>query len=94
MSRSSPPGRVVIGIAFNTTAGVFGDTAPMIAAWIITSSDDISLPWVYFVGTGALSIVALLCARDSDVERATAAAEAATGLHDPRVDPPVEKIPC
>ena len=83
----------VIGIAFNTTAAVFGGTAPMIAAWIITSSDDISLPWVYFVGTGALSIIALLCARNSDIERATAAAEAATGSPASRADSPVETVP-
>lgn len=55
-----------IAIAYNIPVAVFGGSAPFIATWLISSTGDISSPWYFFVGTGVVSIVALLMLRKDD----------------------------
>lgn len=59
-----------IAIAYNIPVALFGGSAPMIATWLIATTGDISSPWVFFVGTGVASIVALLILKPSDFARA------------------------
>ncbi|QBJ97712.1 MFS transporter [Rhodococcus sp. ABRD24] len=62
-----------ISIAYNVPVAIFGGCAPFVAAWLITSTGDITSPWYFFVGTGLVSLAALLVLHPNDFRRAAAA---------------------
>ncbi|WP_449433483.1 MFS transporter [Pseudomonas putida] len=77
-----------IAIAYNIPVAVFGGSAPLVSTWLIQQSGDISSPWYFYVGTGVVSIVALLLLRQSDFvgtqcagAEPAAAISKAPGLH-------------
>lgn len=55
-----------IAVAYNIPVAVFGGSAPFTATWLISQTGDISSPWYFFVGTGIVSIVALVMLRKDD----------------------------
>ena len=66
-----------IAVAYNLPVAIFGGSAPMIATGLINATGDISSPWLFFVGTGIASIIALLILRPSDFHRSSDASERA-----------------
>lgn len=62
-----------IAVAYNLPVAIFGGSAPLVATWIISTTGSISAPWYFFVGTGVISLVALLVLKQSDFDRAAAA---------------------
>lgn len=59
-----------IAVAYNLPVALFGGSAPLIAAWFIATTGDITSPVYFFVGTGVISLVALFVLRESDFTRA------------------------
>ena len=59
-----------IAVAYNLPVAIFGGSAPLIAAWFISSTGDITSPWYFFVGTGVVSLAALLVLCRDDFTRA------------------------
>lgn len=55
-----------IAVAYNIPVAVFGGSAPFISTWLIQRTGDISSPWYFYVGTGVISIIALLVLRKDD----------------------------
>lgn len=55
-----------IAVAYNIPVAVFGGSAPFISTWLIQKTGDISSPWYFYVGTGVISIIALLVLRQED----------------------------
>ena len=62
-----------ISIAYNIPVAVFGGCAPFVAAWLITTTGDITAPWFFFVGTGVVSLAALLVLHPNDFRRGAGA---------------------
>ena len=52
-----------LGISYNTTLGLLGGTAPLVATWLISSTGDLAAPAFYLVFLSAVSMVALLTLR-------------------------------
>ncbi len=59
-----------IAVAYNLPVAIFGGSAPLIAAWFISATGDITSPWYFFVGTGVVSLAALLVLRRDDFTKA------------------------
>lgn len=59
-----------IAVAYNLPVAIFGGSAPLIAAWFISATGDITSPWYFFVGTGVISLAALLVLRRDDFTKA------------------------
>ena len=55
-----------IAVAYNIPVALFGGSAPFISTWLIQKTGDISSPWYFYVGTGVISIVALLILSKED----------------------------
>ena len=55
-----------IAVAYNIPVAVFGGSAPFISTWLIQKTGDVSSPWYFYVGTGVISIIALLVLRQDD----------------------------
>ncbi|MBY4128136.1 MFS transporter [Rhodococcus fascians] len=55
-----------IAVGYNIPVAVFGGSAPLIATWLITRTDDITSPWYFFVATGIASVVACAVLRKDD----------------------------
>lgn len=70
-----------IAVAYNLPVAVFGGSAPMISTWLIAQTGDISSPWAFYVGTGVVSIIALLVLRPSDFVTETATAPQLPSAH-------------
>lgn len=61
-----------ISLAYNVPVAVFGGTAPLISAWLLTRTGDLSSPLYFYVGTGVLALGALLALSRADFDRALA----------------------
>ncbi|MBM6588982.1 MFS transporter [Brevibacterium sp. RIT803] len=59
-----------IAVAYNLPVAIFGGSAPLIAAWFISTTGDITAPWYFFVATGLISLIALLVLRQDDFKKA------------------------
>jgi MHS family proline/betaine transporter-like MFS transporter len=55
-----------IAIAYNIPVAVFGGSAPFISTWLIQQTGDITSPWYFYIGTGVVSLIALLMLRKED----------------------------
>lgn len=66
-----------IAVAYNLPVAIFGGSAPMIATGLIAATGDISSPWIFFVSTGIMSIIALLLLSPRDFRRSEDASERA-----------------
>lgn len=55
-----------IAVAYKLSVALFGDSAPFVSTWLIKITGDILSPWYFYVGTGLISIVALLILRKDD----------------------------
>ena len=55
-----------IAVAYNLSVALLGGSAPFVSTWLIEITGDISSPWYFYVGTGLISIVALLIMRKDD----------------------------
>lgn len=53
------------GFSFNTANAAFGGTAPFIATWLITVSDNKLAPGWYLMGAAVVALVAVLAARET-----------------------------
>lgn len=55
-----------IAVAYNIPVAVFGGSAPLISTWLIQHTGDISSPWYFYIGTGVVSLIALVALRKED----------------------------
>ncbi|WP_232239505.1 MFS transporter [Pseudomonas alkylphenolica] len=55
-----------IAVAYNIPVAVFGGSAPLISTWLIQQTGDISSPWYFYIGTGVVSLIALVVLRKED----------------------------
>jgi len=55
-----------IAVAYNIPVAVFGGSAPLISTWLIKLTGDITSPWYFYIGTGVLSLIALVALRKED----------------------------
>ncbi len=55
-----------IAVAYNIPVAVFGGSAPLISTWLIKLTGDITSPWYFYIGTGVVSLIALLLLRQGD----------------------------
>ncbi|PRA65914.1 MFS transporter [Pseudomonas sp. MYb187] len=55
-----------IAVAYNIPVAVFGGSAPFISTWLIQQTGDISSPWYFYIGTGVVSLIALVALRKED----------------------------
>lgn len=67
-----------ISLAYNLPVALFGGSAPLISAWLITRTGNIASPWYYYVATCVLSLAALLVLKRADFERAESASVTVT----------------
>lgn len=58
-----------ISVAYNIPVAVFGGAAPMIATALVRATGDITSPKYFFVGTGIMSIIALIALREDDMKK-------------------------
>jgi len=65
-----------IAVAYNIPVAVFGGSAPLISTWLIKLTGDITSPWYFYVGTGVVSLIALLLLRQGDFVASTGVAQA------------------
>lgn len=59
-----------ISLAYNLPVAVFGGCAPLIAAWLIATTGDITTPAWFFIATGVISLIALVVLSPRDFARA------------------------
>lgn len=64
-----------IAVAYNIPVAVFGGSAPLISTWLIKLTGDITSPWYFYVGTGVVSLIALLLLRQGDFVASTGMAQ-------------------
>lgn len=64
-----------IALAYNLPVAIFGGSAPFIASAMINATGNITSPWIFFVGTGVVSLIGLLTIRSTDLTRAAQASE-------------------
>ena len=64
-----------IAVAYNIPVAVFGGSAPLISTWLIKLTGDITSPWYFYVGTGVVSLIALLLLRQGDFVASTDVAQ-------------------
>ncbi|MFK0089199.1 MFS transporter [Pseudomonas sp. NPDC090755] len=69
-----------IAVAYNIPVAVFGGSAPLISTWLIQQTGDISSPWYFYIGTGIVSLIALVVLRKEDF---VACRSAAHGTREP-----------
>ncbi|WP_178098653.1 MFS transporter [Pseudomonas sp. H3(2019)] len=55
-----------IAVAYNIPVAVFGGSAPLISTWLIKVTGDITSPWYFYIGTGVVSLIALVLLRKED----------------------------
>ncbi|MNJ20806.1 Proline/betaine transporter [compost metagenome] len=55
-----------IAVAYNIPVAVFGGSAPLISTWLIQQTGDITSPWYFYIGTGIVSLIALVVLRKED----------------------------
>ena len=55
-----------IAVACNIPVAVFGGSAPLISTWLIKVTGDITSPWYFYIGTGVVSLIALVLLRKED----------------------------
>ncbi|MNH16089.1 hypothetical protein D3C79_757190 [compost metagenome] len=67
-------------MAYNIPVAVFGGSAPLISTWLIQQTGDISSPWYFYIGTGIVSLIALVVLRKEDFVACHGMAE---GVHAP-----------
>ncbi|WP_248803842.1 MFS transporter [Pseudomonas sp. MWU13-2100] len=60
-----------IAVAYNIPVAVFGGSAPLISTWLIKMTGDITSPWYFYVGTGVVSLIALVLLRQGDFVAST-----------------------
>jgi len=65
-----------IAVAYNIPVAVFGGSAPLISTWLIKLTGDITSPWYFYVGTGVVSLMALVLLRQGDFVANTGMAQA------------------
>lgn len=65
-----------IAVAYNIPVAVFGGSAPLISTWLIQQTGDITSPWYFYIGTGIVSLIALVVLRKEDFVACHSAAEA------------------
>lgn len=65
-----------ISLGYNLPVALFGGSAPLISAWLISSTGDIAAPWYYYVATCVLSLTALVVLNQTDFDRAELASVA------------------
>ncbi|MNP78104.1 hypothetical protein D3C76_1756490 [compost metagenome] len=53
-------------MAYNIPVAVFGGSAPLISTWLIQQTGDITSPWYFYIGTGIVSLIALVVLRKED----------------------------
>ncbi|MFK8331892.1 MFS transporter [Pseudomonas sp. BJa5] len=66
-----------IAVAYNIPVAVFGGSAPLISTWLIQQTGDISSPWYFYIGTGIVSLIALVVLRKEDFVACRSAAQGA-----------------
>ncbi|MEE1868425.1 MULTISPECIES: MFS transporter [Pseudomonas] len=66
-----------IAVAYNIPVAVFGGSAPLISTWLIQQTGDISSPWYFYIGTGIVSLIALVALRKEDFVACHGATESA-----------------
>ncbi|HWD33331.1 MAG TPA: MFS transporter [Pseudomonas sp.] len=71
-----------IAVAYNIPVAVFGGSAPLISTWLIQQTGDITSPWYFYIGTGIVSLIALVVLRKEDFVACHSAAES----QQPQVD--------
>ncbi|WP_421549055.1 MFS transporter [Pseudomonas sp. QD4] len=64
-----------IAVAYNIPVAVFGGSAPLISTWLIKLTGDITSPWYFYIGTGVVSLIALVVLRQDDFVARAASAE-------------------
>ncbi|WP_422419078.1 MFS transporter [Pseudomonas sp. GZD-222] len=64
-----------IAVAYNIPVAVFGGSAPLISTWLIQQTGDITSPWYFYIGTGIVSLIALVVLRKEDFVACHSAAE-------------------
>ncbi|WP_347900989.1 MFS transporter [Pseudomonas purpurea] len=65
-----------IAVAYNIPVAVFGGSAPLISTWLIKLTGDITSPWYFYIGTGVVSLIALVVLRKEDFVACASPAEA------------------
>ena len=63
-----------IAVAYNVPVAVFGGSAPLISTWLIKLTGDITSPWYFYIGTGVVSLIALVLLRQGDFVASSGAA--------------------
>lgn len=64
-----------IAVAYNIPVAVFGGSAPLISTWLIKLTGDITSPWYFYIGTGVVSLIALVLLRKEDFVACASPAE-------------------
>lgn len=64
-----------IAVAYNIPVAVFGGSAPLISTWLIKVTGDITSPWYFYIGTGVVSLIALVLLRKEDFVACASPAE-------------------
>lgn len=64
-----------IAVAYNIPVAVFGGSAPLISTWLIKLTGDITSPWYFYIGTGVVSLIAVVVLRQDDFVARAASAE-------------------